>query len=43
MRRTISLRDLDEFGLSLANTNHIWTLRERRVFEKRVRELKAGR
>jgi len=36
-----SLSALDRYGLKLANAGHTWTLKERKMFEKRVRELKA--
>lgn len=41
MRRCRTLAALDRFGLALANQSLQWTHRERREFEKRVRELKT--
>lgn len=40
IRRIRTLTRLDAYGLALANVGHYWTVRERREFERRVRELK---
>jgi hypothetical protein len=42
IRRIKSLSGLDAYGLAIADAGHFWTLRERREFEKRVRELREN-
>lgn len=40
IRESTSLAALDRYGLALVNEGHVWSLLERRAFEKRVRELR---
>lgn len=42
IRHSASLSALDKYGLRLANAGHVWTPKERKSFEKRVRELKGA-
>jgi hypothetical protein len=39
IRRILTLKKLDTFGLRLANKGHLWSRDDRRAFNKRVREL----
>jgi len=41
IRRIRSISRLDAYGLAIVNAGHTWTMRERREFEKRVRELQG--